>query len=279
MAEDVVVPFDRERADLSLRAVVDRIGEVFAVFDSRTQDSGHISYGVLNSAGQRWFVKTPGENATNSGGAGRAERSRALELSAEVSSALEHPALIPVEHIVDTEEGVLTVSAWFDGELVRAPAELRDDPDHAFSRFKSLPTDDIVEALDSVIDLHVRLDAEGWVAGDLYDGCLMYDFARGTMKVMDFECYRRGPFLNEVGRLPGSTRFMAPEEFSAGATIDARTTVFTLGRMIEILLLERHPDLPVRDVALAATRTDRAERPGSLLDFYRAWRAATGLTP
>ncbi|MFC6707928.1 hypothetical protein [Flexivirga alba] len=247
------------------------------MFDSRTQDSGHISYGVRDLSGRRWFVKTPGAEAPSAGGTTREERSRALELAAEVSSAVEHPALIPLDRIIETEEGVVTVSAWFDGELVRAPAELRDDPEHAFSRFKSLPTNEIVAALDAIIELHVRLGEEGWIAGDLYDGCLMYDFATRAIKVMDFECYHRGSYVNHVGRLPGSTRFMAPEESTKGAVIDCRTTVFNLGRMIEILLLERNPDHPSRDVVRAATSEDPSKRPASLADFHRAWRAASGL--
>lgn len=249
------------------------------MFDSRTQDSGHISYGVRDTSGRRWFVKTPGEDTLNSGGADRAARSRALQLSAEVSTAVEHPALISLDRIVDTEHGIVTVSAWFDGELLRAPAELRDEPTHAFSRFKSLPIDEIVDALDSVVDLHVQLDAQGWIAGDLYDGCLMYDFATRTIKVMDLECYHRGPYVNQVGRLPGSTRFMAPEEWTMGAVIDSRTMVFNLGRMIEILLLERHPTHAARGVVQAATREDPSERPRSMADFHDAWRAASGPTP
>lgn len=277
MVDDVLVTVEREHIDLPLHAVVNLLGEIFAVFDSRTQDSGHISYGVRDASGRRWFIKTPGADAVSPGGVNRAARSQALELSAEVSTAVTHSALIALDRIIDTDEGVVTVSAWFDGELLRAPAELRDDPDHAFSRFKSLPPGEVVAALDEVIDLHLQLDAAGWIAGDFYDGCLMYDFASRTIKVMDFECYHRGSYVNRVGLLPGSTRFMAPEERRRGAVIDSRTTVFNLGRMIEILLLERHPDHPARVAAAAATREEPAERPASLRDFHRVWRSAAGL--
>ena len=43
-------------------------GQVFAVFDERTQDSGNISYGVLAGA-RRFFVKTAGmpENSMEDG--------------------------------------------------------------------------------------------------------------------------------------------------------------------------------------------------------------------
>ena len=35
-----------------------------------------------------------------------------------------------------------------------------------------------------------------------------------------------------MGRMFGSRRFMAPEEFELGAPLDQRTTVFTLGRLV-----------------------------------------------
>ncbi|HXH79703.1 hypothetical protein [Nocardioides sp.] len=184
-----------------------------------------------------------------------------------------HPALIPAERIMRAHDGVLTLSAWFGGELLHSPRERRDDPDEPFRRFQRLPASEIATALDLVIDLHVRLDAEGWTAGDLYDGCLMYDFPSRTVKVIDFEFYHHGPYRNEVGRLPGSTRFMAPEEFTKGAVIDARTTVFTLAQMIEVFLVHQHVDHPSSALARAATRADPSERPASLLEFQRTWRS------
>lgn len=49
--------------------------------------------------------------------------------------------------------------------------------------------------------------------------------------MIDLDTYSRGPVVNTMGRMFGSTRFMAPEEFARGAVIDQRTTVFTLGRL------------------------------------------------
>jgi len=252
---------------------VQQIGDVFAIFDSRTQDSGHVSYGVEDAEGRQWFVKTSGDESVSAGGATRGDRAQSLLLSAEVSRAIGHPALIPVERVIQADDGVLTLSAWFGGELLHSPRERRADPDEPFRRFQRLPASDIATALDLVIDLHVRLDAVGWTAGDLYDGCLMYEFPTRTIKVIDFEFYHRGSYRNEIGRLPGSTRFMAPEEFTKGAVIDARTTVFTLGRMIEIFLVEQNVEHASREVARAATYNDPDERPASLLEFQRMWRS------
>lgn len=85
---------------------------------------------------------------------------------------------------------------------------------------------------DVLIDLHVSLAAAGWIAGDLYDGCLMFDFELGSLAVVDLDTYRRGRIVNDMGRMFGSSRFMAPEEFERGALIDERTTTFALGRLV-----------------------------------------------
>ena len=64
-----------------------------------------------------------------------------------------------------------------------------------------------------IFELHYELAQTGWIAGDFYDGCLIYDFARQDIHVIDLDGYREGPFINEMGRMFGSSRFMAPEEF------------------------------------------------------------------
>jgi len=133
---------------------------------------------------------------------------------------------------------------------------------------------EVVRPLDAVIDLHARIEAAGWASGDLYDGSLMYDFGAREIRVIDFESYRPGPYVIEVGRLPGSTRFMAPEEFTQGAPIDSRTTVFNLGRMVELLLLEHHDAPAFADMAATATADSPSGRPPTVGDLQRQWREA-----
>ena len=72
--------------------------------------------------------------------------------------------------------------------------------------------------------------------GTSMTACLIYDFARQDLHVIDLDGYREGPFINGMGRMFGSSRFMAPEEFEKGASIDERTTVFTMGRTAANLL-------------------------------------------
>jgi serine/threonine-protein kinase len=72
-----------------------------------------------------------------------------------------------------------------------------------------------------------------------------------------------------MGRMFGSTRFMAPEEHTLGAPIDERTTVFTLGRAIQELL----PGAADRvlDVASHACEAEPNRRFQSVAQFYDAW--------
>ena len=85
----------------------------------------------------------------------------------------------------------------------------------------------------------------------------------------------------EADRLPGSRRFMAPEEWQRGAWIDQVTNVFTLGRTAFVLLGNGTPaesawrgSPAMRSVALRATAPERAERYPSVSAFVQAWREA-----
>lgn len=254
--------------------VLASLGRPFAVFDERTQDSGHVSYGIERADGRRLFVKTPGTPHRSPGGATQSQRVSLLRHAARVHQEVTHSALIALRDVVDVSDGVVVVYDWFDGELLRCPPERRGAPDEAHNRFKSLPAAEIAAALDQVIALHAELERAGWVGGDFYDGCLMYDFEERQIKVMDFECYRRGPYINDEGRLPGSSRFMAPEEFQLNATIDSRTTVFNLGRMIELFLLA-HNELPeVKALVDEATAAAPDERPGTVASLHQRWSNA-----
>lgn len=75
-----------------------------------------------------------------------------------------------------------------------------------------------------------------FVAVDLYDGCFLYDFSSKELHVVDLDEYRPSPFMLDAERLPGSPRFMAPEEFVRGSSIEERTMVHDLGRSAFVML-------------------------------------------
>jgi serine/threonine protein kinase, bacterial len=243
-------------------------GHVFAQFDR--QDSGNISYGV-RSGDARCFVKTAGI-AGSAAVLDRDQRIQLLRNAIEIARSCAHRLLVPLRRVIESPGGPLLVYDWFDGELVGVAPDQRADPTSSFQRFRALPT--LEHELAAIFDLHVALAAEGWIANDFYDGCLMYEFAASELRVIDLDGYHRGPFRNEMGRLFGSTRFMAPEEFERGAMIDERTSVFTMGRAAFVFLGEADAfrgTAAQLAAALTACQPDPSKRFPSLRAFRDAW--------
>ena len=168
-----------------------------------------------------------------------------------------------------------------------APGGLpRENPRSAFARFRRLPVLDVLTAYGTVLDAHRVVAGCGFVAVDFYDGCLIYDFARRMIWLCDLDCYRPGPYVLDRDRQYGSARFMAPEESIKGATVDERSTVFTLGRAAFVLLSrgpsgEQDRDLwrasdALFQVATTATRPNPPDRYQSVAELIGAWQDAHG---
>ncbi|MDX2834846.1 serine/threonine protein kinase [Streptomyces scabiei] len=262
---------DVDRIEEPLAAYLARIGDVFRVFGK--QDSGCRAYGVrLPGRGERWFVKA----------AVAAVGRRSLERAWDFHRAVRHPVIVPQGHRITLRDGPAVVMPWLDGEVLYDPAERgrgdRTSPGSPMTRFRSLPVDRIEAAFARVLDAHLAVEEAGYVAVDLYDGALLYDFAAGGMRLIDLDEYRPGPFVLDADRLPGSTRFMAPEEFERGATIDIRTTVHALGRTARLLLDAGDEERAWRGTAARlavlkrATHPDPGERFAGVREFADAWR-------
>jgi serine/threonine protein kinase, bacterial len=267
---------ERDRISSAPEAYLASIGEVFARFD-RSQDSGNVSYGVRVD-GARYFVKTAGRLDDPAPVLTHGERVALLRNAVDVTASSGHRAVATVRRLIESPEGPLLVYDWFDGELLGVPRAQRDDPASPYQRFRALPAGVIASALDAIYDAHVELVGAGWIASDFYDGCILYDFGSGELRLIDLDTYHRGPFRNAMGRMFGSTRFMAPEEHERGALIDERTTVFTLGRTALVFLGEGDAfrgSPAARAVAERAASPDRESRFATVAELVEAWRAAT----
>ncbi|HEY5889433.1 MAG TPA: serine/threonine protein kinase [Acidimicrobiia bacterium] len=168
------------------------------------------------------------------------------------------------------------VYPWVEGKVLNLSTKSGSDKS-GLRRFQEIPISDAVTALTRILDAHLSVVDAGFVAVDLYDGCFLYDFDTKSMCLIDLDEYRPGPFTLTEDRLPGSTRYMVPEEFVRGSMIDRRTTVFNLGRTLEILLDSsngwRGSDEQAR-VAVRATAADPAERFDSVQQLVEDWIAA-----
>ncbi|WP_127584182.1 serine/threonine protein kinase [Paenibacillus koleovorans] len=259
------------------------LGRVVAVFDQ--QDSGNISFGVEKSGAKR-FVKYAGAKAVTFSGEPRDAVQR-LKAAVPVFQELRHPALVElVDHFEVNGDGYAAVFHWFKGESLHnhwmfPPPAKYTDPRSPNVRFQQLPLEDRLRAVDTIYSFHAHVERLGYVAIDFYDGSLLYDFDRRELKICDIDLYERKPFINTMGRLWGSSRFMAPEEFELGATIDERTNVFNMGATAFVLLGgERDRALAkwtageaLYEVALKAVDPDRERRFASVAAFKAAWDA------
>jgi serine/threonine-protein kinase len=259
------------RTHLTPRAFVAQHAEVFAVFDATTQDSGNVSYGG-RVGDDRIFIKTAGVPDDPRPFLPHDARVALLRNAARLARDVSDPALPPLRNVVESVEGPLLIYDWVDGELVGTTRDRRGDPTSAFARFRALDARERAAALDTVFRVHVKLADRGWIASDFYDGSLIYDFARRRVYLVDLDSYRDGPFTNDMGRMFGSDRFMAPEEYALGARIDERTTVFTMGRaIIQFLPLGTEP---IDRLIARACASEPDRRFQTMTQFYEAWSAA-----
>jgi serine/threonine protein kinase len=257
-----------DETDLRLLPFLEETGHVFAVFDR--QDSGCLSVGV-DVAGQRLFLKTAGNSAT----------AVAMERVRRLHARVTHRALVPLVHHFTCADGPVNVFPWKPGQVLYHPTlgdrPDRTDPAHPMARFRALPLPEIQAALDDVLSAHEAICAEGWLAVDFYDGCLLYDFEARRMRLVDLDEYRPGPFSVPGSRLPGSTRYLSPEEMRNGGLIDERTTVHALGRMLRLLMDARDDENAWRGsdaqlrVVSRATDRDPRRRWASVQDLRSAW--------
>ena len=260
-------------SDAPIEELVHEAGEVVRAY--REQDSGCVSY-VLEIARGRLFVK-----------AARTDAARASLLRAEaLHGAIRSPALPRLLNVFETPEGPVHVYEWVPGEILYDYVTMdgergRADPASAHARFRNLPSDLILDALSLIYDLHVQIAEAGFVAVDFYDGCILYDFDEHRTWVCDLDEYRPGPFAVDARRLPGSRRFMAPEELIRGSVIDQRTNVFTLGRTAAVLLSDGDLESDawrgseaMREVLRRATSPTRGNRFEAVADFVNAWKTA-----
>jgi serine/threonine protein kinase len=192
------------------------------VFDEWTQDSGNISYGVL-AGERRFFVKTAGMLENSQAHLSYEQRLALLRNTVSFRRSVNHPSLPELLNVIESPHGPMLVYEWVPGELLGVERSRRADPATPFRRLRALPFSGLITGLDVVFDFHRSAAELGWVAVDFYDGAMIYDFSTQAMRLIDVDHYSDRPFTNEMGRMFGSTRFMAPEEFESGAIIDEVT--------------------------------------------------------
>ncbi|WP_282939404.1 serine/threonine-protein kinase [Paenibacillus sp. RC67] len=248
-------------------------GTTFRVFDK--QDSGCVSFGIRIPSGQCLFVKHAGTSGAVS----------YLKQVEHFHSEVTHPVIPKLLNSFSTLNGYAHVYEWVEGEVLGTPdfpgKEGRSNPESPHYRFRQQSVERIIQALNTVYELHMLLEEHGYVAVDFYDGCMIYDFQLHKLHLCDFDHYTKGAFILEKNRLFGSSRFMAPEEFIRGSRIDYRTNIYAMGAAAFVFLSDGSRELnawrasePLYHVVSKAAASLREDRYDSIKSFYEAWKQA-----
>jgi aminoglycoside phosphotransferase (APT) family kinase protein len=253
---------------------IERYGEIFKVYDD--QDSGNICFGV-KKGNKRYFIKFAG--APTARYAGKPEDAvPGLKAAAQVYKDLEHPHLIRLIRTEEVGGGFAAIFEWTDGECMGRMYPLSRE------KFMQTPDSTRLNVFNDILDFHIHVIRQGYVAIDFYDGSILYDFQKGMTFVCDIDLYSKRPYINEMGRMWGSSRFMSPEEFEDGGEIDEITNVYLMGATAFALFggeadrsLEkwRLSEASYR-VALKAVSDERKKRQRSLGEFKNEWDLSLG---
>ena len=167
-------------------------------------------------------MKFAGAPAEACGGTPR-EAVERLQSALPVYEALRHRSLIEFVKAEEIGGGFAMVFRWVEGDCMgRMYLE-------SHRRFMELSVEEKLQVYGDILDFLEYVAQEGYVAVDFYDGSILYDFVTHKTTVCDIDFFRKQPCVNDMGRMWGSSRFQAPEEFRLGDRIDEITNVYTAG--------------------------------------------------
>jgi len=249
-----------------------KYGKVFKVFDD--QDSGNICFGMVDGDEKR-FVKFAGAPTARSNVTKEEAISR-MKSTVQIYRDLANPTLTRLITAEEIGSGFAMVLEWVNADCMgRQYPQSRE-------KFMQMSNEIRLKAFDDILAFHLHVANKGYVAIDFYDGCIMYDFDKDKTVICDIELYAKSPYTNGMGRMYGSSRFMSPEEFQLGATIDEITNVYTMGATAFALFGDERDrcfekwtlSKELFSVAKTAVSDERNNRQQSIEKFIADWKVA-----
>ena len=246
-------------------------GKVFKVFDD--QDSGNICFGLERDS-ERFFIKFAGA-PTKRGCVSPEQAIENLRATVPLYRALHHEALVELVETFETPNGFGMVFRWTNGECMGKMYP------QSRQKFMEMPLNTRLAVYEEIQRFFAHVAAKQYVAIDFYDGSILYDFEQKRTFICDIDFFRKQPCINDMGRMWGSSRFQAPEEYELGAALDEITNVYTLGATAFALFAQDRSEeaywplsKQLYRVACAAVSQNRTERQQSSRAFMQEWKDA-----
>lgn len=252
---------------------INDIGTVFEVFYK--QYSGNMCFGVKRNE-EKLFIKHAGSLTINH--VVKPSYTKELLIQAtEVYNTLKHPVLIELLESKHINNDYINIFRWADGENLNT-----ESTSLPIDRYKNLSLNVRLESYNTILDFHQYVIDKGYIASDFYESSIIYDFDTNTTTICDIDFYRPSPIINHMGRMWGSSKFMSPEEFKLGDTIDEVTNVFNMGAFAFFVFGDaRKKDRTswnagdaLHSIAHKATNPDRSKRHQTLKEYISEWNKA-----
>ncbi|SFI11129.1 serine/threonine protein kinase [Lachnospiraceae bacterium NLAE-zl-G231] len=275
-----------------------KYGTAFSVIDAT--GSGCLCIGMENGE-KKYFLKIAGADTVYAEIVTE-EAIKILKNAVHMYEELAHPNLVRLVESYAYENLYIGVFEWVDGECLFDFwnfEKYSEDPSlkSPGSRFKELPAEKKLQTAEVLFSFLEKTAEKGYVAVDLYDGSIMYDFVSDRTMICDIDFFRKKPACNDKGiDFWGTKRLKAPEEYQLGAVIDEATNVYTLGALIfDFFGLFSQEDIMKRyeknsffpcsrenwslnekcyQAALKATEVERSMRFSAIAQFHEAWLEA-----
>lgn len=267
--------------------------------------SGCICVG-MEKEDERYFCKIAGVD-TLEAEVSPQESVELLKNAVRIYKDLEHPNLIKLVEAYEYQELYIAVFRWAEGECLfdhwNFEAYEKDSSlKSPKQRLKELPMRKKLDMAEVLFSFLQRVQEQGYVAVDFYDGSILYDFATDTTTICDIDFFRKAPVVNDMGAdWFGTKRLKAPEEYEEAAVIDEQTNLFTLGALLfeffgiftgeeigQRYMLNRFLPCDISGwqlneesykVASKAVAQNRHQRYTTIKEFWEAWKAAMEKLP
>src|SRR2546429_2780906 len=172
------------------------------------------------------------------------DRMKRFVQEAKAASALNHPNIITIHEIDETEAGHFIATEFIDGETLREREQKT-----------SLKVGESIDIATQIASALAAAHAAGIVHRDIkpenvmlrHDGIVrVLDFGlakltdRISPEAVESEALTRANIKTEPGVVMGTVIYMSPEQ-ARGLPVDARTDIFSLGVVIYEMLAARNP--------------------------------------
>ncbi len=175
---------------------------------------------------------------------------------ARTASGLDHPNILNVHELGETEDGQLyLVTAYYPGETLQ---QKLDRGPLSFGQVRKVAVE-VARGLE-------RAHEAGIVHRDIKPSNVMMT-DRGEVKILDFGIARIADdvALTKSGTLPGTPAYMSPEQV-AGEVLDARSDLWSLGVVLHEMITGRRPFVGEHALVVMRSIVDHEpaplERPG-----------------